>query len=110
VYTVARTRAARSRSCAASVALRRRGQATATPEGKRVLASLEMPPAAVVEEIFADGLHRDPEQAKTWVAVVDGNKQQLALLEQQALRHELDLTVVVDVITSSSTCGRPAPS
>jgi hypothetical protein len=68
------------------------------PEGKRVMASLEMTPAAVIEEIFADALHRDPERAKTWVAVVDGNKQQLKLLQQQARRHELDLTVVVDMI------------
>lgn len=68
------------------------------PEGKRVMASLEMTPAAVVEEIFADALHRDPGRAKTWVAVVDGNKTQLKLLEQQARQHELDLTIVIDMI------------
>ena len=68
------------------------------PAGKRVLASLEMTPAAVVEEIFADALHRDPKRAKTWVAVVDANKQQLALLEKQARRHELNLTIVLDMI------------
>jgi hypothetical protein len=68
------------------------------PEDKRVMASLEMTPAAVIEELFADALHRDPERAKTWVAVVDGNKQQLKLLHQEARRHELNLTVVVDMI------------
>lgn len=68
------------------------------PEGKRVLASLEMTPAQVVEELFADAEHRDPEGSKTWVAVVDGNRQQLELLKKQALRRKLDLTVVLDVI------------
>jgi hypothetical protein len=68
------------------------------PEGKRVMASLKMTPAEVVEEIFADALHRDPERAKTWVAVVDGNKPQLKLLEQQARRHKLELTIVLDTI------------
>lgn len=68
------------------------------PEGKRVMASLEMTPAEVIEEIVADALHRDPKRAKTWVAVVDGNKTQLKLLTQQAHRHELDLTIVIDMI------------
>lgn len=68
------------------------------PHGKRVMASLEKTPAEVVEEIFADALHRDPEHQKTWVAVVDGNKSQLRLIQQEARRHELDVTIVVDMI------------
>jgi hypothetical protein len=68
------------------------------PEGKRVLASLEMTVAEVVEEILADALHRDPERAKIWVAVVDGNKPQLRLLERNARRLELNLIIVVDMI------------
>jgi hypothetical protein len=68
------------------------------PEGKRVMASLEKTPAAVIEELFDDALHRDPEREKSWVAVVDGNKQQLDLLQRQARDHQLDVTIVLDII------------
>ena len=68
------------------------------PENKRVMASLARTPAEVVEEVFADASHRDPERTKTWVAVVDGNKTQLRLLEQQARQRGLDLTIVLDII------------
>lgn len=68
------------------------------PENKRVMASLESTPAEVTEEIFADASHRDPERTKTWVAVVDGNKPQLRLLEQQAQKLGIDLAIVIDII------------
>ena len=68
------------------------------PERKRVWASLQHPPAAVLEEAFREAAHRDPERAKTWVAVVDGNKPQLALLQKLARQRRIALTVVLDVI------------
>ena len=68
------------------------------PQNKRLMASLEKAPAEVVEEIFADALHRDPEKAKTWVAVVDGNKQQLQLIEKEAKGLGVPIITILDII------------
>jgi hypothetical protein len=68
------------------------------PQHKRVMASLEKRPAEVIEEIFADAAHRDPERTKTWVAVVDGDKHQLRLIHQEARRRGVELTTVLDII------------
>ena len=68
------------------------------PEHKRVWASLEKPPQAVIEEAFEDGERRDPEHQKQWVAVVDGNAEQLKHLHTSARRHKVGLTIVLDII------------
>ena len=68
------------------------------PQQKRVWASLERSPAEVIEEAFDDGERRDPEHEKKWVAVVDGNEEQLRLLHTSARRHRVALTIVLDLI------------
>jgi hypothetical protein len=68
------------------------------PIGKRVWASVMKTPGAVIEQAFQEALHRDPQRAKRWVAVVDGNKTQLRLLREAAARHGVELTIVLDVI------------
>lgn len=66
-------------------------------EHKRVWASVEKDPEQVLEEAFQEALRRDPARAKTWVGLVDGNKTQLELLGKLARRHQVNLTVVLDV-------------
>ena len=68
------------------------------PVKKRVWASVSKTPQAVINEAFAEGLRRDPEHKKRWVAVVDGNKTQLTLLRKLATRYGVELTIVLDVI------------
>ena len=68
------------------------------PEGKRVWASLVKEPETVISEAFDEALHRDPSQQKHWVALVDGNKTQLCLLKQLARKHDIKLTIVLDII------------
>jgi hypothetical protein len=68
------------------------------PENKRVWASVEKDADKVIEEMFAEALRRDPERKKHWVALVDGNLSQLDNLHAQATRHDLALTIVVDII------------
>jgi len=67
-------------------------------ENKRVWASLEKTPEQVMDEAFKEAKHRDPDRAKTHVALVDGNKDQLALLKKLARRHKVELTIVLDII------------
>lgn len=68
------------------------------PEQKRVWASLEKNPELVIEEAFQEACYRDPAHEKSWVALVDGNKDQLRILRRKAAEKGLDLTIIVDVI------------
>jgi hypothetical protein len=68
------------------------------PQAKRVWASLVKEPETVMDEAFEEALSRDPHQQKNWVALVDGNQTQLRLLTQLADKHNVQLTIVLDLI------------
>ena len=68
------------------------------PENKRVLASLESTPAEVIAEIFDDANLRDPKHGKTWVALVDGNANQIKLIREEAGRRGVSVRIVADFI------------
>ena len=68
------------------------------PEQKRVWASLEKNPDQVLSEVFREAKTRDPDGRKSWVALVDGNKTQLEILEDLAGLHGVDLTIVLDIM------------
>ena len=68
------------------------------PEHKRVWASIAKSPKDVIDEMFHEALNRDPARNKRWVALIDGNLTQLALIKQSAKRHGIQPTIVLDVI------------
>jgi hypothetical protein len=68
------------------------------PEQKRVWASLEKTPEQVISEAFAEACHRDPNHEKHWVALVDGNNDQIRILRRIAKDKGVELTIVVDII------------
>ena len=68
------------------------------PEQKRVWASLEKSAAQVIESAFSEAFHRDPCQEKHWVALVDGENQQLRILGDMAKKQGINLTIIVDII------------
>lgn len=68
------------------------------PEDKRVWASLTRTPEEILEEGMYEGLRRDPCLAKTWVALVDGNENQLRILQRHSDRHGVALTLIVDLM------------
>lgn len=68
------------------------------PEHKRVWASVDKPPKAVIEQMFQEALARDPARNKRWVVLVDGNPSQLALIKKEAKRQGVEPTIVLDVI------------
>jgi len=55
-------------------------------------------PEEVVADAFDEGVRRDPEGKKRWVALVDGNESQLDALERQARKRNLVLTIILDII------------
>ncbi len=67
-------------------------------EHKRVWASVDKPPRAVVEQMFEEAKKRDPARNKHWVALVDGNPSQLALIKRAAKQHDVELTIVLDLM------------
>jgi len=68
------------------------------PEQKRVWASLEKSAEQVIESAFSEASNRDPKQEKHWVALVDGENQQLRILGRMAKKQGVDLTIIVDII------------
>jgi hypothetical protein len=68
------------------------------PEDKRVWASLEHPPEAVISQAFEEARRRDPQREKRWCAVVDGNELQLELLKCAAKDYQVELTIALDLI------------
>lgn len=68
------------------------------PTRKRVWASLEKPMEGVNSDVFDEALARDPERNKTWVALVDGNKNQLGDIMALAEHHKVPVTPIIDII------------
>jgi len=68
------------------------------PEKKRVWASLEKSPHEIIEEAFQEAMRRDPRRDKQWVGLVDGNPTQIEQLHAGAERHDVDLTIILDLM------------
>ena len=68
------------------------------PLAKRVWASVEKSPETIVKEMFDEASRRDPGNEKTWVVLVDGAPSQISLIETEAKRRELSITIVCDII------------
>lgn len=68
------------------------------PLAKRVWASIEKSAEEVIQEVFDEGLRRDPTKKKTWVALVDGAPTQIKQMKAAAKENGVSLTIVCDVI------------
>lgn len=68
------------------------------PQDKRVWASVVKKPELLIREAFEEGLRRDPDRQRTWVALSDGNKPQLKLFKKLAKEYGIELTVILDII------------
>jgi hypothetical protein len=56
----------------------------------------------VIETMFNQAEQRDPTHRRPWVALVDGARHQLDLIEDQARRRGIDLHIIVDFIHVAS--------
>ncbi|CDN09709.1 hypothetical protein RintRC_2745 [Richelia intracellularis] len=70
------------------------------PIGKRVWAFLAKEPEKVISEVFDEAIFPDKNKHKGFCALVDGKKKQLSLLNKFAKKHNLNLTIVLDIIHS----------
>jgi hypothetical protein len=66
--------------------------------GKWLTASVVDDAAEVVTQIFDEADRRDPDHARAWIALVDGNNHQIDRIEHQARTRQVDVTIVVDFV------------
>jgi hypothetical protein len=66
--------------------------------GKWVTASVAAGTSAVVAAVFAEASRRDPGRQRTWIALADGNKDQIRWIQAQAAAHGITVTIICDFI------------
>jgi hypothetical protein len=64
--------------------------------GKWLTASITRDAAAVVAAAFAEADRRDPHHQRTWIALADGNKDQIRWIKAQAAARDIEIIIVVD--------------
>jgi hypothetical protein len=68
------------------------------PISKRVWASVVQEPSQVISAAFSEAINRNQNKSKCFCALVDGNKTQLSLLKKFARQHQIELTIILDII------------
>lgn len=65
---------------------------------KWLTASIVDDAAEVITAIFDEAERRDPDHARTWVALVDGNNHQIDRIRTEATRRGLTVPILIDLI------------
>jgi len=65
---------------------------------KWLTASVDGTTAEVVAAVFAEADRRDPARQATWIALADGNKDQIRQIQAQAAARGITVTIIVDLI------------
>jgi hypothetical protein len=92
--------------------------ATPAPKAanKWLMASVVDDAASVVAAMFDEADRRDPDHARTWIALVDGNNHQIDRINTEARNRAVPIRIVIDLCrclhrstsyTSLNTCGVP---
>lgn len=68
------------------------------PHNKRVWASVERSPEIVTAEVFEHASKLDPDSKKTWLALVDGEPNQILRMEKEARARSANITIILDII------------
>ena len=68
------------------------------PEDKRAWASVADEMRTVIGEAFDEADRRDPERDKCRVVLLDGNKDQLSLIQEEARQRGVSIIIIVDFI------------
>jgi hypothetical protein len=66
--------------------------------GKWLAANVTDDLPAVIAAMFDEAERRDPAHERTWVALVDGNRQQIDTIRDQATARGVTVTVVIDFV------------
>jgi hypothetical protein len=66
--------------------------------GKWLTASVTDDIPAVIGAVFDEAERRDPPHARPWVALVDGNAQQISTIEAEAAARHVSVPILIDFI------------
>jgi hypothetical protein len=66
--------------------------------GKWLTASVAEDCAAVIAAVFAEADRRDPGRQATWIALADGNKDQIRRILAEAAARGIEITIIIDLI------------
>jgi hypothetical protein len=79
---------------------RRRGPRAPAPAatGTWVNASVTDDIPTMIGAMFDEADRRDPAHARTWIALVDGNCQQIDQITEQARRRGITITILIDLV------------
>ena len=66
--------------------------------GKWLTASVTDDIPAVLAAAFGEAQRRDPAHRRTWIALVDGNRQQIEAITAEAARRGVTITVICDFV------------
>jgi hypothetical protein len=75
-----------------------KARAAPAAHGKWLAASVTDDTAAVIAAGFDEATRRDPDQKRTWVALVDGNRHQIDRIRAEARARNLTVPIVVDFV------------
>jgi hypothetical protein len=67
-------------------------------KGKWLTASVVDDAAEVISQVFDEAGRRDPAHERTWVALVDGNKHQIARIKAEAKARDVKVTITCDFV------------
>ncbi len=79
------------------------GRTRPRARGKWLVASVTADAARVIGQVFDEATRRDPDQHRTWVALVDGNNHQLARVGTEAQARGVDVAIVVDFVHAAAS-------
>jgi len=65
---------------------------------KWLTASIVTDAAGVVAQIFDEADRRDPNHARTWIALVDGNNHQIDRITAEARQRQVTVTILIDFV------------
>jgi len=77
-------------------------------EGKWLTASVTDDIPAVIAAGFDEASRRDPRAGRTWIALVDGNRQQIDVITAEAARRGVTVHVLIDFIHVLECCRKAA--
>ena len=69
-----------------------------SPRAKWLTASVTDDIPAVIGQVFDEATRRDPQHQRTWVALVDGHRQQIDAIKAEATRRQVTVHIVVDFV------------
>jgi hypothetical protein len=67
-------------------------------KNKWLTASVVEDAAAVIAKVFEEAERRDPAHERAWVALVDGNNHQIDRIKQEAKKHKVKVTILIDCV------------